>query len=270
MSKIKSNIKLLIPPIILNKISGIFYGWSGNYSTWEKANSKCTGYESEIIFNKVKDALLKVKKGEAVYERDSVLFDQVQYSFPLLAALTQVAFKSQGKLNIVDFGGSMGSSYYQNRHLFKELNEFNWCIVEQPHFVNEGKKTFADETLHFFHDIESCLNKYPANVILLSSVLQYIEKPYELVKEIISLNIEYIIIDRAPVLLIGNDKITIQTVPRNIYKAKYPCWLLNEKHMLQSFFKGYDLVFSGESNESINVSNAAFKSYFLKRKSNKQ
>lgn len=33
------------------------------------------------------EATLKVKRGEAVFERDSVLFDEIQYSWPVTAAL---------------------------------------------------------------------------------------------------------------------------------------------------------------------------------------
>jgi len=48
----------------------------------EEAMELSTGYDSERILGKVRDSLLKVKRGEAVYERDSVLFDKVQYSWP--------------------------------------------------------------------------------------------------------------------------------------------------------------------------------------------
>ncbi len=49
-------------------------GWSGDYPSWQAALQKCNGYNANNILLKVKDATLKVKKGEAVYERDSVIF----------------------------------------------------------------------------------------------------------------------------------------------------------------------------------------------------
>lgn len=261
-------VKDFIPPFFLRFISSFFYGWSGNYATWAEAQEKCTGYDSDVIFQKVKSSLLKVKNGDAVFERDSVLFDKIQYSFPLLAALNNVALNTKGALNVLDFGGSLGSGYYQNKNFFNKINEFNWCIVEQTHFVNEGKKNFQNNQLHFYDDIETCLKDYKINIVVLASVLQYIEKPYELLNTIIKQNIEYIYIDRTPVLIDKSDRITIQKVHKSIYEAKYPCWLLNEKKILHLLSYDYELLFDAESAEQININGGKLKGYFLKRKLN--
>src|SRR5215203_7187650 len=85
------------------------YGWNGDYLNWNDASNKCLGYDQSNIVEKVKEATLKVKKGEAIYERDSVLFSSVEYSWPLLSALMWVAAKNKGRINVVDFGGSLGS-----------------------------------------------------------------------------------------------------------------------------------------------------------------
>ena len=39
------------------------------------------------IFEKTKQSLLKVKNGEAVYERDSVLFDKKEYPYAIISSL---------------------------------------------------------------------------------------------------------------------------------------------------------------------------------------
>jgi putative methyltransferase (TIGR04325 family) len=261
-----SLIKEYLPPIFVRKAISLLYGWSGNFKTWEDAKNKCTGYDSDVIFNKVRDAILKVKSGEAAYERDSVLFDKIHYSFPLLAALSQVALKNTGRLDILDFGGSMGSSYFQNRKMFENITQLNWCVVEQNHFVKEGQKIFADNHLHFYYTVDDCLKEHNINTLLLGSVLQYIEKPYELLEELISKKIEYIIVDRTPLLITGDDRITIQKVPAKIYKAQYPCWLLNESHVLSLFLRKYNLVFEADLPDLINVADAHLKFYFFKLK----
>jgi len=258
-------VKEFIPPILLRYLTGFFYGWKGNYNTWEEAQKKCTGYDSDIIFSKVRESLLKVKKGEAVFERDSIIFDKIQYSFPLLSALSIVAL-NKGKLNIADFGGSLGSSYYQNRAFFKNLSEFNWNVIEQSHFVTEGQKTFADNNLHFFYTIEECTEKYKIDILLLASVLQYIENPYALLDTIFSQNIEYIMIDRTPVMTLGEERITIQKVPKNIYEAQYPCRIFNEQKLINYISKRYDLLFESQSPERMNINNAILKAYFFKKR----
>lgn len=262
-----SRIKEFLPPVFVRFITGLMYGWQGNYSTWQDAQNKSTGFDSEIIFEKVKNALLKVKNGEAVFERDSVLFDKVQYSFPLLSALKYVALTEQSSMHVLDFGGSMGSSYFQNKLLLEKVNNFSWNIIEQEHFVKEGKNSFADAHLNFYYNIEECLNEKNINTLLLASVLQYIEHPYELIKELTSKKFKYIIIDRTPIYSDKKERITIQKVPSKIYKAKYPCWILNEKTLLNHIEQArYELIFDSESNESMNLKDAKLKGYFFRIK----
>lgn len=258
--------KELIPPILLRYITSFMYGWSGNYSSWDKAKTKCSGYNSDEIFDKVKNALLQVKSGEAVFERDSVIFDKVQYSFPLLSALSITALQENKKLNVLDFGGSMGSAYYQNKNILEGVN-LKWSIVEQEHFVEEGKKTFADDQLNFYYTIDDCVSEQQVNIILLGSVLQYLENPWGLLDELLSKKINYIIIDRTPVFLNNSDRITIQKVPKNIYKAQYPAWILNEKKIITQIKKaGYELLFDADSHERTNLKDCYLKGYFFKLK----
>lgn len=74
----------------------------------------CKGYDSHKILDKCKRATLEVVNGNAVYERDSVLFDAIQYSWGLLAGLQYAAICTNNKLNVIDFGGSLGLTYHQN------------------------------------------------------------------------------------------------------------------------------------------------------------
>ena len=61
--------------------------WKGNYSSWEEALKKTSSYNSQEIFEKVRIATLNVKNGIYPYERDSVNFDKIEYSYPLLVSL---------------------------------------------------------------------------------------------------------------------------------------------------------------------------------------
>lgn len=259
-------LKEFIPPIMLGPLTGLFYGWQGNYSSWEEARKRCTGYDNREIFEKVKSASLKVKTGEAVYERDSVTFDKVHYSFPLLSSLLFAALSNNGKLNVLDFGGSLGSSYFQNKLLLKDLSELNWCVIEQKHFVEEGKRNFADANLSFFYDIESCLQLHKINVALFSSSLQYLENPYSFLDEIISERTEFVIIDRTPFMLSGNDRITIQKVQKNIYRASYPCRIMSERKFLTYMAEKHELIYDFTSSDRMNIRDATIKGYFFRRR----
>ena len=187
MKKLKKILKSFISPTILQLLgkndSVIF---SSNYSSWEMARNASSGYDAEVILERVKAASLKVKQREAVYERDSVIFDRVHYSFPVLAGLLRVAVEHQGYLSVLDFGGSLGSSYYQCRDFLSGVNSLRWSIVEQPHFVSCGQEFFEDEVLKFYNNIDDCIKAEFPQVILLSSVIQYLEHPYDFLKNLIN------------------------------------------------------------------------------------
>ena len=245
-------------------MSGLYYGWHGKYSDWNAAKKKVTGYDSKLILEKVKESTLKVKEGKAVYERDSVLFDKVEYSFPVLSGLMWISALNKGKINILDFGGSLGSTYFQNRLFLDTLNEVNWCIVEQPDFVKAGIENFTTPRLHFFYSIEECLKSYKIDVILLSSVLQYLENPYDFLDMIKSLECNYLIIDRTPFIK-GKDRITVQRVNPKIYKGSYPCWFFNESAFLSYISASYETITDFKSVDTANIP-SEFKGFILKKR----
>jgi len=228
-------VKLLTPPILVQahralrnrgKMQNGLY-LSGDYSSWGEALAASTGYDSEIILEKTRAALLKVKSGEAAYERDSVLFDEIQYAWPLLAGLMWVAAQSGGRLNVLDFGGSLGSTYFQNRRFLERLPAVRWNIIEQPAHVRVGKEFFEDNQLKFYNSIEECLTQTSPNVAIASGVLQYIEQPYELLGKLMSLPVSCVIIDRTPFWSGEYDRLCIQRIAPSIFNASYPMWIFS-------------------------------------------
>lgn len=248
--KSKNILKQLLPLIVLNLFKKLRKKkekqsknevWSGNYFSWEEAQINCTGYDSAIILEKCKNALLKVKNGDAVYERDSVLFDEIQYSWGLLAGLQKAALENKAKLCVLDFGGSLGSTYYQNRTFLNEIENLEWNIVEQAHFVNCGKENFENEELKFYYTIEECLTKHKPNVLVLSSVLQYLTDVNDWLDKFNNTGLDYILIDRTTSIPLDGNIVTIQQVPPTIYDASYPCWFFSHKYIKNSL-SNYSLI----------------------------
>lgn len=242
----KELIKILLPPLIFilyKKVFNSTHGWSGEYFNWYEAEKNTTGYDAEDVFHKVKHSALKVKSGEAVFERDGVVFNHIQYSWPLLATLMYVALKNKGALRVLDFGGSLGSTYYQNKKFLSGLKEVSWNIVEQKHFVDEGNKNFSDNCLSFFNSAKECLNIQKPNVLLFSSVIQYLEHPYKTLNDILDYDFDVVFFDRTPFTVNKKSFITLQKVPEEIYKASYPCWIFNEVEFINFFSKkGYEVT----------------------------
>lgn len=248
--KLQDILRLVTPPVIFplaNHLRGnrptAVYGLSGDYLNWDEAKAASTGYDIDIILEKTKTALLKVKKGEAAYERDSVLFDEVQYTWPLLAGLMWVAARHRGVLNVLDFGGSLGSTYFQNRVFLSLLpGGVRWNIVEQSGHVEVGKAYFEDDTLRFYASIEECLTDTQPNVVLLSSVLQYLEHSRTVLKQILGLPCDHVIIDRTPFWDGPNDHLCVQRVPPNIYPASYPSWIFSRPQFHSRIHKDWEIV----------------------------
>lgn len=217
-------------------------GYIGNYSDWDHAQRDSTGYDSSVILARVRDALIRVKNGTAAYERDSVLFDEIQYSWPLLTGLLWIASCTGNCLNLLDFGGSLGSSYFQNRALLMHLAECRWSVVEQDTFVRCGREEFEDQNLKFYFTLEECYSARQPDTILLSSVLPYLKAPHELLSRIMSMGFTYVIIDRTPVMEGKEDRLTVQHVPPEIYTARYPAWILGRDRLLAAFSEQYELI----------------------------
>ena len=248
------------------------HGWFGNYLTWQQAEKACTGYDNPAILNKVKSAVLKVKNGEAAYERDSVVFDKLEYSELLLQAFKTIAKENNESLSVLDFGGSLGSTYFQYKKLLTDVKKVNWCVVEQAHFVECGKAFIEEDNLKFYHSIDEVLQINKVNCFYFSSVMQYFEKPYELLDKIIAYNFEYIIIDRTAFIENENDRITLQIVPEFIYKASYPAWFFNEKKFVDLITKKYKIIDSFMSEFSTTLlledNNKIYWKGFISKRSN--
>ncbi|MEW6400637.1 MAG: methyltransferase, TIGR04325 family [Chloroflexota bacterium] len=215
---------------------------AGNYTSWSEALADSTGYDAEIILKSAKDALLRVRKGEAVYERDTVLFDEIQYSWPLLAGLMWAAADTGGALNVLDFGGSLGSTYFQNRAFLAGLREVRWNIVEQALQVAVGKECFEDDQLKFYPDVDACTAATKPHVILLCSVLQYLPDPYDRLDQLLSLPCEHLIIDRTPFWDGSTDRLCVQHVPSKIYSASYPSWIFSAEQFRSHFAANWELM----------------------------
>lgn len=211
--------------------SNVFY--RGPYVDWNAASIEAGGYAAANILDKAIEATAKVVRGDAAYERDTVTFQERTYVHPLMSWLLYVASRSGGALRVLDFGGALGSSYFQHRPILGHLPELIWCVVEQPHFVEAGNAKFADGNLHFRKSIDEAVTVARPNFLLMSGVLQYLEDPGARLAEILSLGIPYVLLDRVTAQYDQPGRVYVQHVPSWIYEASYPVWFL-DGHMIDA------------------------------------
>lgn len=241
-----------IPPVLIEPLRailkrGIYY--SGSYPDWESASKEAGGYDAEVILERVKLATLQVAAGKAVFERDSVLFDKVQHSFPLLSGLLRAAAENHGELSVLDFGGSLGSSYFQCRDFLSVLAKIQWNVIEQPHFVRCGREYVETDQLKFYFDIEELVQRNSPNVALCASVLQYLPEPYAILDHLAQTPVRYLIIDRTPFSDSSRDVIAVQHVPPEIYSASYACRIFSKSSVVERLSDRFEVLADFDSSE---------------------
>lgn len=259
-----------LPPTVVRCVRSMrssSISFEGHFATWEEAEARCGGYHSKEILTKVLAATLAVKRGEAAFERDSVLFDKVEHTWPVLAGLMWVAACNGGRLNVLDFGGALGSSYFQTRAFWQTLPEVRWSVLEQAHYVEAGRTHIQDERLRFYYSIEECLSENRPNAVLLSGVLQYVPDPEKVIDDLKRIKSSTIILDRTIVNQSETHHIYTQHVPPAIYAATYPCRSLSEPTLMASFEPGYKLVADFQSLDfpALHSIDSSFKGFVFQR-----
>jgi putative methyltransferase (TIGR04325 family) len=208
------------------------YGFFGDYSSWEDAQSETGGYDQPGILAKTEIAMRQILAGRAAFERDSVLLPNPEYPWPLISCLLYVAQADGNRLSVLDFGGALGSTYYQCRPFLKNVSQLAWMVVEQKHYVESGRREFSRGPVSFHEDVQgACLLQKP-NFLLLSSVLPYLPDPWSHLDELLALDIRCLVIDRVPFLGSNRDRLTVQKVPPEIYPASYPAWFFSRNRLL--------------------------------------
>ena len=226
------------------------YWWSGNYTSWEDAEKQSIGYSASNIANQVKEALLITQDSIGTYELDGRVMKGVPNS--TINLLKWIKKSAIGKsINVIDFGGSLGTTYYQLQSFLKDYN-VRWNIIEQENFVEIGKVTFENDSLKFYKCIEDCLKDTTPNCFIASGSITYIEKPYDLLQSLEKYHFDWIMLDRISIITGDIDRLTIQITPLIIYEAIYPCWFLSENKLLKAMRNiGYSNVeaFNGDSSK---------------------
>jgi len=233
-----------VPPALLAPVVRRFFRvrWEGNYPDWSAARAACSGYEAPQILDKVRTAAHLVRTGSAIYERDGVAFHEPPPWWPGTVLLREAAAARGGKLTVLDFGGSLGSLYFQIRAYLGDGRGLRWRVVEQPDFVAAGRREFQNEQLEFYPTVaEACAAGMP-DVLLLASVLPYLPSPLATLSDLLKLGAARVIVDRTGFTREGRARLTVQRVPRSIYPASYPCWFLDRAEFLAQFASGHRLV----------------------------
>lgn len=240
-----SNIRDFLPLVLVRLLLRV--GAGGNtfkygYKSWADAASRCTGYDAATITEAIVRASRAVRDKQAKYERDGVLFDAIQHSWPLLASILGAPKHHKGVLRVLDWGGSLGSTYRQNQELLEAAGlETQWVIIEQDHIVEIGKNEFETSNLSFASSTKE-LEDLRFDVVLFASSLCYLESPDEAIREALALNPARIVIDRTPETNSPVDLIGVQRAGKGIYKASFPVHAFSSGTLAKLIGSEYSLI----------------------------
>lgn len=209
----------------LDEREGIYF--EGNYPTWRAAENTASGYDAPEILEKVYTTTLKVINGEAKYERDSVAFYETAYTYHLMMVIGILCSQKE-TINIIDYGGALGSLYWQNKEILDEYvnNKFFWHIVEQSNYVQCGRTGIQNENISFWDSIDEVER---ADLVIFSGVLQYLENYKEVIQKVVQLKPKYILVDRT--FVAKNSRIVVQHVNQDIYEGAYPAKIFGESEI---------------------------------------
>jgi putative methyltransferase (TIGR04325 family) len=242
---IRAFVKSLVPPILVRALVRILrleLRFSDQPTSWADALAMSSGYSDDDILDRVTQATRAVVSGKASFERDSVLFYKHDYRFPVLASVLRAAALNGGQLEVVDFGGSLGSTYLQCRPLLNGLSRIDWWIVEQPKFVAAGRREFTTTELHFAETTLGVPKLSAESMVLACGVLQYVERPFAILDELGRLDGKHMTIDRLPLSDALHDRLCIQHTPKSIYSASYPCWIFSRSHLMAYLSKKWHVI----------------------------
>lgn len=231
--------------------SGICY--LGDYDKWEDVAEECEGYDDSVIINKAIWASQKVLNGEAKWERDSFLFYEQKYVYKLCASILKCALQNGNRgVRVLDIGGSLGSTYFQNIKYLTDVNHLEYVVAEQDHYRDYGHEHLENSVLKFISSKDNWESQEKFDIILMSASLQYIPEYTEIVDKIKKAGPEYVILDR--ILISDRGRICKETVPEKIYKSSYPVRIFSEKEIKDFFEPEYEMI----ENDVSSVPEAAY------------
>ena len=123
--------------------------------------------------------------GEAKWERDSFLFYEQKYVYKLCASILRCALKNGNKgVRVLDLGGSLGSTYFQNIKYLEDVNNLEYIVAEQDHYRDYGHEHLENSILKFISSKDDWESQEKYDIILMSASLQYISEYIEITEKI--------------------------------------------------------------------------------------
>ena len=186
---------------------------------WQTAKLKTSGYEGDATLDSLASRI------ESLETPDKLPHD---------ARLVEIAKASRDStkqnndsqpIRVLDIGGSFGEHFFHIKKLMPE-HSFNWTVLE-----TEGHCAIIPEFLTSIKGLQF-ISEPPAinqhfDIALLSSVIQYVDDPYDLLTMALHIS-DSVIINRLPLSPYAKDRVAIQRPGLLGSKGSYPVHIFSE------------------------------------------
>ena len=228
-------INAFLPPGAKTLIRGMLSRFIGfvETDTWDEAKTKVAGYESSTSVDSIIESIVAARKNIA--EADSLSSRDLQVISGISIAISELNIDSQSVVRIVDVGGAGGDYFFTLKRAMPNFR-CEWFVVETPQLVSAIKNASLDNHsgIRWVESLEEIEGR--CDIALLSSVLQYVEEPYQLMTSVMEIaNIS--VINRIPLTTSATDQCAVQRVRSYGRRGAYPARFFSEKkflHFLQT------------------------------------
>lgn len=241
----------LTPKWIARQLLGRSNRLSGVYSSFSEALARST-YPGGAPITQDLAAAQDVLPGEAHFCRDGIRFLYPPRGLSLsAAAVLAAAAQKKDTTRVLDFGGGAAALYLTHRSLWASIPGLSWNIVEREQLVREAKPIFSGLPINWYTSIKDACADHQPDIVILSSVLQYLNDPSATLHSICGLLPTWLVIDRTPVGANGPDIVAMQKSPRNLHGSSYPSWIFGSNGAVLIPAQAYECLLNQFSDDPV-------------------
>lgn len=225
--------------------------WEGIYSQYRDVPAKGAGFDSEEWISATRQSTVSALES-LCSQANCIPYDIAAYHslFSLTVALLR---KDRERLRVLDFGGGMGMAFV---NLLRGLGEppnppIDYLVIDNERSCQEGALLFSQMgSIQFSSTLPHDLAD--VDIILLSSVLQFVEDYKSTLERLAALNAPNWLFTFVPT----GDIPTFASGQKNVPGSTIPVWFFNLGELLEIMRSlGYQLIFKAPLERKFDMDN---------------